>query len=594
MSPSDTTTALLGLADKGACPPFSDTGLSSVVRHFQVHPDNAAESVRTRGLVAHWPLDPAAIADLLPEPLAVDPEDRNVWFVARQSEQAIGPGRPSWADVEETRWHEAAIMLPYVHDGKRGLFTWIRFHERDAAMLAGAYLGVPTKQARFTKTFPFVGQPLNRAMGVGTGCIMVASRFDARVFTARFKAHTEHDPSSAEAAALRSRLERVAGIRYLPDWARPGSPAPVNDVVSWEVSGIEIASCFAGDLDLALASSDEDELGLVSPADPASVTGYFLDWSHGPTGPVTVVGGRPTEQLDGVRRAASGVVLQGASTPLSPSGNAAISRSTDLGGKLGVQLRQAGHVGMYVHWRADIEGVRKILPPPFEVTEESDRIWLFMNQTQSGINQHGGHRPGPPGYLADREPHHVNWHEAMFRIPCAVGGKKGYLLHVQYKDQDHALVFGMIDGYTTKRADFREYFRLYNGNGDGELAPGDRVGMHVSRHGAPIITAHLAVERELPEEERESEGIRIFGVRHFPDLTTPQRDPLVHDIISWKFANRRYRRAWAGNATITFGDSDREELHNLEPVEMLESLFVHLEYQSGPGTGEILHDYLDA
>jgi hypothetical protein len=43
---------------------------------------------------------------------------------------------------------------------------------------------------------------------------------------------------------------------------------------------------------------------------------------------------------------------------------------------------------------------------------------------------------------------------------------------------------------------------------------------------------------------------------------------------------------------VSFGDSEWDELYLFEPVEMLESFFVHYEYQSGIAVRRVLHDYL--
>ena len=116
--------------------------------------------------------------------------------------------------------------------------------------------------------------------------------------------------------------------------------------------------------------------------------------------------------------------------------------------------------------------------------------------------------------------------------------------------------------------------------------------MCVARRGERIITASFSVERELTQPERETGGISIFGTRFFPDLTSPGAGPLVHDVVEWRMAGRRYARGWVGDGRITFGGGDDEQLTLLEPVEMLPSLFVHLQYQSGLGTCRQVHDYV--
>ncbi|GAA2122659.1 acetoacetate decarboxylase family protein [Nocardioides bigeumensis] len=585
----------------GSTPPFTRSGTASMsgrsafLRGWTAPADEVDPlATRARGLVVRMPLDLGVVARHLPAPLQprADADGHAVaWLVALECQSAYSGDRASQGPLEETSWHEASLLLPFTHGGEDGLYTWVRYHERDHGVMDGAYAGIATKQALFSKTFPFAGQPLNRTMSEGTGAIFVAARFDARVLTARYVGGAGDAVDADGLDELRA-LTRGAGRRYLPDWVTRQAPL-VDDVLWWTAGTVDATMFRRGTARVELSSADEE--GLAPFVVDGPLDGFYAEWTLGRPGPQSVVAGTgDTSPAQGgpARTTLAGDALRGSSPPFNASGRAATlgwGRSSEDD----ETPIKAGHVGMYIHWRADLEGVREFLPPPFELNDESDRIWLFMNQTQTGVNKHRGEgAEGATAFLADVEPHHMNWHEAMFRIPCSIGGQRGYLLHLQYKDHDHSLHLGFHNGFTTKRATFVERFPLHFGLDDPEFVAGEPAEMCVSRRGQRIVTASFSAQRELTEAERETGGISIFGTRFFPDLTRSGAPPLVHDVVEWRMAGRRYARGWSGEGRITFGGGADEQLTLLEPVEMLPSLFVHLQYQSGLGTCRQVHDYV--
>jgi hypothetical protein len=289
--------------------------------------------------------------------------------------------------------------------------------------------------------------------------------------------------------------------------------------------------------------------------------------------------------------------LKGSSPPFSPSGRSSLCRSTDLGGQSGKQLSQAGHIGIFALFRADRAKVESLIPQPLEPNDASDVVLMFANQTQSGVNLF---REGDDGmdFLARISPHHINWHEVLFKLYCSYQGQRGMFFPLQYKDRDHSVALGMYDGLVTKLAHIAETYPMAGHQFNDVMAPGRRATLTVARHNERIITVTFDAERELPAADvmdkldLTGEWTNIYGLRYFPDFAHPHQRPLVHDLVVWDMAAASLARAWAGAATVTFAPSDYEELYLLEPLEMLQSYFVYYQYQAGPGVCRKLHDYV--
>lgn len=90
---------------------------------------------------------------------------------------------------------------------------------------------------------------------------------------------------------------------------------------------------------------------------------------------------------------------------------------------------------------------------------------------------------------------------------------------------------------------------------------------------------------------------RTISARYFPDLLAADGRPLVHDLVTrsmWLATEQRptgMSRAWSGEATVTLGDSEQEDLGGLRPLEVLEGYFVHIDTFSGATQTAVLHDY---
>jgi acetoacetate decarboxylase len=388
----------------------------------------------------------------------------------------------------------------------------------------------------------------------------------------------------------------------MPDWANPGEPPLVHDLVHWDrgAGAGGIVRAWEGQAALSFGDSESEELDLLAPLEMLPSHFVYLEYQTG-VGTARVLHSyierkRADDRIVRIQKDGMGPSLKGVSPPFTARGTAAFARSTDLGGELGMELAQAGHHGILLRWRADADNVRKLLPPPLEFT--SDRMYCFLNQTQTGINRFKEAGESGLKHLARVNPHHVNWHEALFWIPCAYQGMRAHFDYCIYKDEDHGIVLGMFDGFWTKLVTFHKTFPFPAQPLNREMAPGSVARVTVSRFDEQMVAAEFTCTQELSRDEIRDEldltgeMLNSTGLRYFPDYANPGGPPLVHDLVMWNMAAGQVSRAWRGDATLTLGKSDYEELHLFEPLEMLPSYYIDLRYQAGPGICKILHDYV--
>jgi len=596
---------------RGASPPFTPTGRSAFTAANSAYESegDVRNQASHAGILLRWRADRQTVERLLPAPL--EPHERSDEVILFLNKTQTGKGREFilGENPQLMNWHEALFFLPCAFEGRRALFTWMLYKDAhfDSGIAQGVLRGFVTKAANFTTLWPFPGQPLNREMAPGRVARMLVSRMEEKIVDCSFRATRELSAAEIEREIDLTELLSDIGIRYLPDWSA-GAQAPlVHDLVLWPMGEGAIARAWAGEARIALGASDADELDLLTPLEMISSHFIWLRYQEG-AGVPRVIHDYLERRVEGdrvIRRRTSdmGPHLRGQSPPFTPSGRAAFLRSTDLAGS---EPAQAGHVGILARWRADRRQAEQLLPRPLEPSDSTDQICLFLNQTQSALNVHRGEADGADG-LELLNPHHVSWHEALFMIPCLAEGRRAMFVSNLYKDVDHGVMLGMADGFWTKLASFHETFPFAPQPLNAEMAPGGVARMNVSRFDERIITCQFTATRELsPEQTRSAidvdELLSDVGVRYWPDYARPGAPPLAHDLVLWGMGDLGERRGgrgdiarcWEGEVELSFGRSDYEELHLLDPIEALPSHFIHLHYQAGNAACRVIHDHVAA
>lgn len=590
---------------RGASPPFSPTGKAATAAsnvRFVAGGKPLRQSGHT-GILAHWRAAPGAAASLLPWPLEPIAETDTPSVFLNQTQTGQGRQFLLHENPQLSNWHEVLFLIPCSFQGRRCSFVSILYKDvdYDAGIQLGIYRGFVNKAAQFATIFPFEGQPLNRMMAPGAVARFVATRMGEKIVDCSFVAERELSLAEIDSEIDRELLLNDIGIRYLPDWSTPDGPPLVHDLVLWGMTAGAVPRAVAGQADLRFGDSEAEELDILQPVE--MLPSHFIDLQYrGGPGVVQVLHDYVERRHEGdriVRRQTSdmGPTLRGASPPFTPTGKSAFARSTDLGGGDASEIAQAGHVGILARWRCDRTAAERLLPAPLEPSADTDKPYLFLNRTQTGLNIF--REPGKTGleHVRSLNPYHVGWHEALFMIPCLCEGKPSVWVQFLYKDCDHGVVLGMFDGFWTKLATFHATFPFRPQPENSVMEPGGIARYHVSRFDERLVTCEFRCERELPAHEiageiNLDELLRDVGVRYWPDYARPGEAPLAHDLIIWKMGTGAIPRAWRGEISLEFGTSDYEELHPLAPIETLPSHFIYLEYGAGPGLCHVVHDYV--
>jgi hypothetical protein len=269
--------------------------------------------------------------------------------------------------------------------------------------------------------------------------------------------------------------------------------------------------------------------------------------------------------------------LKGFVPPFTPSGNAAMLKPrSDVG------VRPA-HVGIVVRWIADGEYLARLLPHPLEPTDTTPELALFINDTViDGLMDED---------TEDIELTEARFNEALFMIPCSYRGEPKVFHYLQYITSEHAAYVCNLSGLWTKLATIRLMLPfppapLHSGPSEGTTIKGT-----VSRFDQRIITVSFSARATVAPSQVSTFDTPLVGMRYFPDFTKVNYGrPIVHDLVEFDLVDIAIAEAWSGDATITFGRSEKEELYHFEPMQMLESYYINGFMYDNRGL-TVLHDY---
>ena len=115
----------------------------------------------------------------------------------------------------------------------------------------------------------------------------------------------------------------------------------------------------------------------------------------------------------------------------------------------------------------------------------------------------------------------------------------------------------------------------------------------VDRLGARVVTAKATLEEKIELSDSPLEEILTsYGVRHVPNLdVAADGKPLAFDLVKEHGYDHEFGELWRGTGELTFHEAENEELHLLNPTEMLSAY--HLRFKYRTSGIDILHNYLD-
>ncbi len=271
--------------------------------------------------------------------------------------------------------------------------------------------------------------------------------------------------------------------------------------------------------------------------------------------------------------------MKGFSVPFSPNGRA--NTVGPLPWNFGVDL-------FAVHFKANPDEIRKLLPEPLELSEEEpDGAYVWFGDWQ-------GIWTGGENMLATNA-YQVQYQECLFGVRCSYKGKEGQRVVYIWVDKDFSMLRGWFMGFPKKigRVNLGSTNRhLHNLNPALKgVAPGMRYAAWCESKGERTIDAAFTLKEIItPDQLPKPFGTDLFHTIHFPSSNVDNPQPHVHQLVETISSNHKFGEIWRGeDAECNFYDSKIEEHFPLRPREITGSYLIPVGFTIG-GT-KVLHDY---
>ncbi len=251
--------------------PRSATGRSSLVPSPPWHYSGQMLTIEFR-------TDPAAVAELLPAPLAVADDDPGAVAVIWADWQSCSDTFDELLDPVRSQYMETFIVVRCQYRGdtySRCVYIWV---DSDFAMLRGHYQGYPKKIGQLHLTRPVrvgrAGPRLEPGGRFGATC----SASGRRLIDATFLI-----TGTAETAGIVNG-HPMLHHRFFPAIERDGGDS-LNELVTMRGYDAELGPCFSGDASISLYESPVEELTRLQPTE--MIGGYWREvgtsWNGGTT-----------------------------------------------------------------------------------------------------------------------------------------------------------------------------------------------------------------------------------------------------------------------------------------------------------------------
>lgn len=262
--------------------------------------------------------------------------------------------------------------------------------------------------------------------------------------------------------------------------------------------------------------------------------------------------------------------LKGYCLPLSPEGKASV---------LDPPPWHYGGDVLAIIFEADKAEIGKLLTPPLEPGLSPGLAFAWFVEWTSVSEA----RPD----LAYVNPERAQYKEFFVAVSCQYRGTPGFAVPYIWVDNDFTLLRGWFQGFPKKlgRVWITKLHPLNPALG------GVKVGAKLSgiceSHGERIATGRVKLARKASVEELPKP--KFYLVRHFPNVEDPAK-PSVYELVESTVRNVKFGEVWGGTASLTFSESELEEIAKLKPVKILGGYYfsVGLTIEGG----KVLHKYL--
>ena len=251
--------------------PRSATGVSSLVPAPPWHYSGAMLTLEYRA-------DPAAVAELLPDPLKLADDDPGALAVVWADWQSCSDGGAELLDPIRSQYLEVFVVARCKYRGEhysRCLYIWV---DKDYAMVRGHHQGYPKKMGSAHLTRPVTVGKAGPRLEPGGRFGATLAAYDRRLIEAKF---TIEGPSSD--AGFVNALPMIHH-RVMPAIESDGSDS-MKELVTMSGFDAEVGRTFKGDFEMSFMPSPVEELERIAPKE--FIAGYWrevgVSWRRGTT-----------------------------------------------------------------------------------------------------------------------------------------------------------------------------------------------------------------------------------------------------------------------------------------------------------------------
>lgn len=203
-------------------------------------------------LTVEYRTDPARVAELLPEPLSLAPEDPGAVALIWADWQSCSSSREELLDPVRSQYKEAFVVVRCAFEGvtySRCVYIWV---DKDFAIARGMHQGYPKKLGSMWQTRPHPFSHAAPQVGVGGVFGATLAAGDRRLAEAVLTITGESETNGFVNG------HPMAHHRIYPDIAGHGDA--YTELISSGASAFEGGQSWQGDVDLRIFESPTEEL----------------------------------------------------------------------------------------------------------------------------------------------------------------------------------------------------------------------------------------------------------------------------------------------------------------------------------------------
>ena len=251
--------------------------------------------------------------------------------------------------------------------------------------------------------------------------------------------------------------------------------------------------------------------------------------------------------------------------PLSPTGKGSPYNNVPV---------KIGGRALIVAFRPNVENARTYIPNPLELKEPPLGLAKCYHLIRSPVDED----------LKGLNPEKTQYSEGAVALTVSYQGLPGQFNMFNWVDQEDALLRGReIYGVPKKLGKITlTTFQAHDPYGPGSVVTG-----MVSRHSDRIMTVSAKLTRQVDPKEVPRWG----DFYHTRIIASPDPDfPDIKQLVRLNNTDVKVSDVWEGQGSVSFGDSQNEEVLGLQPEAIVGAWYFNLSWVL-PTTAKVVHLY---